>query len=186
MNHVKKQLGSTRGFTVRHGRGTILNIDAQVLQATISRQTTTITDPTTGKTAEIIYNNFAFEVENQDQYIKLYAYVMPYELNSYQRIEANKGKFNHPINNEIRYKFAVVGVTENGYAYFQKQKFKKGDLGQISLKEVSETALDASVEQLNRNRRGTVMRITEELDWLAREGADYKEQKMRRTMTEFR
>lgn len=186
MNHVKKQLGSTRGFTVRHGRGTVLNIDAQVMQATINRVTTTITDPTTGKTAKIIYNDFTFEVENPDQYIKLYAYVMPYELNSYQRIEAKNGKFNHPLNNEIRYNVAVVGVTENGYAYFQKQNFKKGDLGTIQLKEVSETALDASVEQLNRNRRGTVMRITEELDWLARERADYKEQKMRRAMAEFR
>lgn len=186
MKHVKRQIGNSVGFTLNHGGGTIVNIDKYVWDATVSRTSTTITDPFTGKTAEIVYNDFSFEVENADKYIKLFAYVFPHELNSYHRLEGKKGKFSFPLNNAILYDVAVVGVKENGYDYFQKQSFRQGELGEINLEHISEDKMEASIEQLNRKRNNTPVRFSDEVKWLTRERADYKEQELRKQMAEFR
>lgn len=186
IQNVKKQLSSSRGFTIKHGGGVVLNIDAQVDLASKARKSTTIVDPTNGETVEIKYNDLTFEVANPGKYIKLYAYVMPYELNSYVRINPKKGKFSYSLNNGMRYNLAVVGVKEDSYDYFQKQNFKEGDLGTVVMQNVSKVKLDASVEQLNRNRGSKPMSISKDLNWLGKEQADYKEQKYRENMAAFR
>lgn len=192
LKHVEAQLGKTRGFTIRSGSSSsspgiaVKNIDAMVAEATRNGQSTTITDPETGKKAEIVYNSFDFDVANSENYLKLYAYVMPYELNSYQRIDGTNGHFSHPLNNAMRYNVAIVGVKEDGYGYFEIQNFRVDEITTVTLKHVSEVKLNASVEQLNRIRNGAPMRITEELSWLVKEQADYKEQKMRKDMAAFR
>ncbi|OFZ56395.1 MAG: hypothetical protein A3D92_04510 [Bacteroidetes bacterium RIFCSPHIGHO2_02_FULL_44_7] len=186
MKDVKRQIGNSVGFTLTHGGGTIVNIDKYVWDATVSRTSTTITDPFTGKTAEIVYKDFSFEVENADKYIKLFAYVFPHELNSYHRLDGKKGKFSFPLNNAILYDVAVVGVKENGYDYFQKQSFRQGDLGTVRLEHISEAKMEASIEQLNKKRNSKAIHISDEIQWLTRERADYKEQKMRKEMAEFR
>ena len=48
LKNVCKQLGKTVGFQI-HGGGTIFNIDKYVMDATVSRTSTTIVDPETGK-----------------------------------------------------------------------------------------------------------------------------------------
>ncbi|MFT5858185.1 MAG: mono/diheme cytochrome c family protein [Flavobacteriaceae bacterium] len=186
MASVEKQIGPSVGFTLSHGGGTVVNIDAYVMEATIARKSATITDPFTGKTAEIVYNDFNFEVPNADKYIKLFAYVFPHELNSYQRIEGDQGKFDYPLNNEIIYDIAVVGITEDGYEYYQKQSFKSGELGAITMRRVSEEKLEASIEQLNGKRISKPVRIKEEVKWLMQERKDYQEQKKRKDMNRFR
>ncbi|PWL27156.1 MAG: hypothetical protein DCO96_12530 [Fluviicola sp. XM-24bin1] len=144
-----------------------------VAEATQTRESLTVTKG--GKTAKITYNDFTFEVANADKYIKLYAYVMPYELNSYQRIEGKNGKFSHPLNNDFRYNITVVGEKEKGYGFFKQLNIEGADLGKISLKTVSKTKLDADVKQLNAARGTSRMPIDSELDWLAKERKDYKE-----------
>lgn len=186
MESVKKQIGPSVGFTLTHGKGTIVNIDKYVMDATISRTSATISDPFTGKTAEIVYNDFNFEVVNSDKYIKLFAYVFPDKLNSYQRIDHKNGKFNYPLNDGLIYDFCVVGVTENGYEYFQKQTINSGELGSISLKKISENEMEASIRQMNGKRASKPMNIKEEIKWLIKEKEDYVEQKRREEMKVFR
>ncbi|MCR9173487.1 MAG: hypothetical protein NXI10_13380 [bacterium] len=194
LKSMYKQLGYTRGFTITQSslpkveryvaRSAIKNIDRLVADATRNRESLTVTR--NGKTGKIVYNEFTFEVENAKEYIKLFAYVLPYELNSYQRIEGKNGKFSHPLNDAFRYNIAVVGVKENGYGLFKKLNIKKGNLGKVKLQHVSKKKLDADVKQLNSERNAGPMRIDSELEWLAQERKDYKEQKMRKEMTAFR
>ncbi len=195
LDNVYAQLGRTRGFTITSAsagisssaaRSAVKNIDRLVAMATTDRTSTTITDPETGKTAQLTYNDFTFEVNNADQYIKLFAYVMPYELNSYQRISGKNGKFDHPLNGDIRYNVAVVGVKKDGFGFFKKLNINAGSLGKIDLKTVSETKLNADVEQMNRTRNSSAMPISEELVWLRQEQKDYNEQKVRIDMEAFR
>ena len=186
MESVKKQIGPSIGFTLTHGAGTIVNIDKYVMDATISRSSTTITDPFTSKTAEIVYNDFSFEVPNPNKYIKLFAYVFPDKLNSYQRIDQKNGKFNYPLNDGLIYDFCVVGVTENGYEYFQKQTIKSGKFGSITLKKISENEMEASIRQMNGKRTSKPISIKEEIKWLIKEQKDYVEQKRRAEMKKFR
>jgi hypothetical protein len=188
MNNVKKHLGGkSRGFTIKHGKGPVMkNIDAYVREATIARQTTTVIDPTTGNKTKIKYNSFNFEVPNADKYLKLYTYVFPNKIKAFQRITGTNGKFDYNLNDGMIYDIAVVGITKDGYEYFQKMSIKKGSLGMVDMKRVSEAKLDASVKQLNSKRTTRPMKIDSEMDWLVKEQKDYKEQKMRTDIFDFR
>jgi hypothetical protein len=59
-------------------------------------------------------------------------------------------------------------------------------LGMVDMKRVSEAKLDASVKQLNSKRTTRPMKIDSEMDWLVKEQKDYKEQKMRTDIFDFR
>lgn len=186
MKNVKRQIGPTAGFTIKHGGGTVYNIDKYVWDATVNRESMDRIDPFSGKRVKITYNDFSFNIQNPDKYIKLFAYVFPHQINSYQRIEGKNGKFSYPLNDDMIYDIAVVGITEDGYGYFQKMTFKKGELGGLTLKQVSEDKMKASIKQLNRKRINKPMRINAELEWLIKERKDFKEQKLRKKMDVFR
>jgi hypothetical protein len=126
------------------------------------------------------------EVENADKYIKLYTYLFPNKIKSYERIDGKGGKFSYPLNDDIIYDIAVVGITEKGYEYFQKTSIKGGELGTVKLEGLTESDLEASIKQLNGKRISKPMNINDELEWLVKERIDYKEQKMRKNMAAFR
>lgn len=183
-DNVMKQFGGTIG-TVIYGNSPIKNVDRQVMEATIARKTSEIVDPATGKTATITYNDFGFEVENHTTYGRLYAYLFPSEINSYQRITGEQGQFNYALNNDMLYDIAIIGVNENGFFYFQQTKLNSGDLGKIALTKVSEEKLDASINQLNKLRLNKPMPIKDELKWLFKEQADYVEKERRMKQARF-
>ena len=186
LENVGKQLGKTLGFQI-HGGGTIYNIDKYVWDATVARKTTTITDPETGKTAEIVYNPFSFQVKNNENYPKLFAYLFPSQLNSYQRISPINGKFNYPLNNDIDYDLCIVGISDKGYFFQEKKGVKKGNLGELNLTELSEKELDKKITSLN-EARGIIdkMPIGDELAWLYKEQKNYVVQKQRKENEAFR
>ena len=187
MRNVKKQIGKTVGLTIYHSpQGTIKNIDAYVWEATVNRTSMDMIDPISSKRVKVTYNDFSIEFPNADKYIKLYAYLFPHQLNSYQRISRTNGKFDYPLNDDIIYDIGIVGITEDGYEYFQKQTFNGGELGTIEMKKVTEKQLDASIKQLNGKRISKPMRIKDEMDWLFLERKDYLEQKQRKNMRQFR
>lgn len=188
LNHknVRKQLGRTLGMTI-YTNAQISNIDRFVYETTLARKTGEFYDKETGKTARIQYNDFSFEVANANagNYKQIYAYLFPSELNSYQRISGKNGKFDYPLNDAIIYDLAIVGISEKGYSYYQKTKFKEGKLGTVSLKHISEEKLNASIEQLNTNRISKPMRISDELEWLKTEQKNYVEQRNRQNQFIF-
>lgn len=187
MNHknVRKQLGYTLGAVI-YGTRPISNIDRFVYETTLARKTAEFTDPKTGKTARIQYNDFTFSVENSKQYAKLFAYIFPDKLNSYHRIDHKDGKFSFPLNDEIIYDLAIVGISEKGYHYVQRITLKGGDLGTLNLDKISETKLDASVRQLNEKRGVKPFDVKQEIEWLKTEQQDYVEQKRRKDEQKFR
>ncbi|MCH2224819.1 MAG: hypothetical protein MK066_08630 [Crocinitomicaceae bacterium] len=186
LDNVYKQLGRTKGFTLKYGGGSIKNIDAYVKEATVARKTTEITDPFTGKKAKITYNKFSVEVPDANKYIKLYTYLFPHQINSYQRIDATNGKFDYPLNDDIIYDIGIIGITDKGYEYFQKQTFNGGELGTISMESLTEKDLETRIQQLNKKRIKKPMHIGDELNWLFKERKNYIEQKQRQRMYQFR
>lgn len=186
LKNARRQINASVGFTIKHGGGTVYNIDKYVMDATVNRESMDRIDPVSGKRVQLTYNDFSFTVPNAEKYIKLYAYIFPHQLNSFQRISGENGVFSYPLNDDILYDMAVVGITENGYEFFQKQTFKQGELGAIVLKKVSEKEMKVSIEQLNKKRTNKPINISNEVKWLIQEQADYKEQKLRKEMDTFR
>ncbi len=185
LKNVRKQLGPVVGATI-HGQGTIYNIDRYVMDATAERTSTTITDPVSGKTAKIQYNDFEFSIENHEEYSQLYAYLFPRELNSYHRLTGNGGAFDFPLNDAMQYYLVIVGISDKGYSFLQSESVKGGDLGELVLERVTEEKVDASIQKLNSKRGIRSFDVKQELKWLKTEQQNYVEQKRRSDDRKFR
>lgn len=186
LKNVSKQLGKTVGFQI-HGGGTVYNIDKYVMDATISRTSTLITDSETEKTAKITYNPFSFEVKNSDQFKNLYTYLFPTLLNSYQRISSVNGKFDYPLNSDIHYDLCIIGISDKGFFYKEVRNLCYGNIGLLELSDIPEKELDNKIKMLN-EARGILkpIPIGSEISWLKKEQKNYIRQKKRRNDAEFR
>jgi len=197
------QIRKSNGFTIRRGsfgsRTARLNCDAPrrylaaiqkvAVNAEEGSTAPILVAPTSFSKTIIIapeYNEFKVKVPNADKYIKLYAYVFAHSVNSYQRISGNDGTFTCRLNANNLHDIGIVGVTEDGYEYFQKMTVKDGDLGEVKMKIVSERKLEASINQLNNKRIRRPMDISQELNWLKAERKNYKVDKDVQDMKAFR
>lgn len=185
LENVGKQLGKTLGFQV-HGGGTVVNIDAYVMEATIARQSTVIIDPETGKMAQITYEPMSIEVKNPEKYDHLYLYLFSKEINSYQRLDFNDGRLEYNLNGDMNYTAAIIGMNENGYFYHEINELKASDLGIVSLDAISEKEFEKKITSLNKNRTDKPMDLKDELKWLFKEKANYAAQNQRRKNAAFR
>jgi hypothetical protein len=187
LNHrnVRKQLGRVVGFRV-YGASPISNIDAYVMETTQLRKSAELKDPLTGKILKIQYKEFTFEVANGNEYRKVYAYVFPDKLNSYHRLEGKDGKYSFPLNDEIKYDLAIVGISTKGYSYVQRLTVKGGNLGVLVLDDISENKLDQNIRKLNAKRGVKAFDVKEELRWIQKEQKNYVEQKRRTDEMTFR
>jgi TonB family protein len=196
-DNVCKQLGYTKSFYLKRNNKVkrkafskpapnIVNIDRLVREATANRQSTIFQDAKTGKTAKLTYSAFSLEVENAGSYDKLYVYLFPKEINSYQRLDLTNGKLNYKLNGDMNYKAVVVGMNEKGFFLNELGELKPVDLGKLPLNEVSESEFDKRINAMNSGRTTKTMEIQSELNWLFKEKANYKVQKQRRENAAFR
>ncbi|WP_343634823.1 hypothetical protein [Fluviicola sp.] len=187
LRNVYKQLGVTAGFQMHNG-GSIVNIDAYVREATVNRQSTVITDPATGKTAQITYKPISIEVKEAEQYGKLFLYLFSKEINSYQRLDFTDGKLNYNLNGDMNYNAAIIGMNEEGFFYYQINELKaqKTQTEPVALEEITEKEFDKRINHLNDHRVEKAMSLKDELQWLFKEKANYAVQKKRRENAAFR
>jgi hypothetical protein len=184
LNHeqVSRQLGFTQNIKIT--RNTIIvNIDREVYAATRNRKTTKVTF--NGKTSIIKYNDFSLTVTNHKDYERLFVYLLPNKLNSYQRIGHENGKVDYPLNDKISYDVVILGMNETGYYYHEIRQIKEGTFGEISLSSISEDEFEKRISQLNKNRLDSPMKINDELEWLKLEKENYKVQRMREEERRF-
>jgi len=192
LRNVYRQLGTSVGFRIRrsafaHNIDRYVNtIPRDVMNATVTRTTTVITSPRTGKTATITYNDFSVSVDKPGQYGKLFLYLFPHELNSFQRINPVKGLFDYRLNNDIEYDLAVVGMNDDSYYLYTTKGLNKGALGTVPMAKLREEEFNRAIEALNKDRISKPMKIVDELRWLSLEKQDYKVQRLRQEQAAFR
>jgi hypothetical protein len=98
------------------------------------------------------YNEFKIAVAEANNYIDVYMYLFADNVNSYQRLKGENGAFSAQLNDEITYAIGIVALTEKGYAFYEHDFLKGGDLGTVELKEISEKRLASRIEKINGNR----------------------------------
>lgn len=161
-----------------------IEVAKAVKNGTEKRETFKVT--ANGKSRTIAYNSLSFEVNNAENYSKIIAYVFPHQLESYQLLSGKNGKFSTSLNDDILYDICIVGISDEGYSYFQKQTLKGGELGSVNLKKTTETKLDASILQLNAKRTVKPASIATDLSWIKAEKKYFKEVNRRKEMAQFR
>lgn len=113
------------------------NIDKAVLEATINRTTLDVTDPATGKRAIIQYLPVSFEVEQPQQYERLYVYLLPDKLSSFMRLQGSDGKYAENLNELIQYSTLIIGYKEEQPFYYTQAGVKPGEYKGIRLEAIN-------------------------------------------------
>ena len=130
------------------------NLDMYVNDATTARESMTYTDPETKKTATLTYKEVSISIEDQQQFDRIFVYLLPDGLSSFQRIEQYGNVFNEKLNSLFRYDAVVIGF-KGDQTYFYKHtnlqpgqhRFRLSPITEKELKQVLKPGVkDNSVE----------------------------------------
>jgi TonB family protein len=86
------------------------NVDRAVFQATADRKSMRFTDNQSGKSATLTYAPLVIEVNDRASYDELFVYLIPQELNSFQRMNERNGSFEERLNALFTYDLLCLGM----------------------------------------------------------------------------
>ncbi|WP_343748989.1 TonB family protein [Fluviicola sp.] len=205
--HVSKQLGKTVGFSMTsattasggppdsgsvpeetHIKGgpAIVNIDRLTEELLSSRSSVDVYTLDKSKKAQIRYSEFKTDVRSFKDFDRLYFYLFPNRLNSYERLDFVNGSLKYTLNDGMRYSGLAFGLNKDGFFLFEIPSLENGDLGSIKLQQVTEREFESRLKKLNEARGVHAVPVADELSWLFREKANYQVQRQRRENRQFR
>jgi hypothetical protein len=150
------------------------NVDKLVLESTLTRTTLDYTDPSTGKKAVIRYEPVSFQVENAEEYDRLYVYLLPDKLSSFMKLTEQNGVFTEKLNELMSYKMVAIGYKDEQAYFFSQGEIRPGSYPSMTLNQITNDGLDL---QLNRfGRSNQPQGLIEEKDFLRFEIKDQKRQ----------
>jgi hypothetical protein len=147
------------------------NVDRYVVQSTLDRTTLTYTDPENGKTAIIKYQPVSIQVNDWAQYERLYVYLLPDELLSFQKVEGQSGAFTEKLNELMRYDLVCLGYKAGKPHFFKQDNIRPGAYNNIPLRIVDEGELKIRLESLG---HGLQAYVRKESAYLLFEVEDHK------------
>lgn len=140
------------------------NVDKAVLAATTNRARMSYTDDKTGKTATLTYTPLAVEVTDRASFDELFVYLLPKQLNSYQRMKEDGGIFSERLNSIFAYDLFCLGMKGKQQFAFITSINGQGEVT-ASLQPVDENAL----RQMLKSKGRVEDQLLDEaryLDWL--------------------
>lgn len=124
------------------------NVDKAVIQATVARSSMSYTDSKTGKTATLTYTPFTVDVVDRASYEDLKVYLLPKQLNSFQRVQESAGSFTEKLNSIFDYDLVCLGIKDG-----RQQAFARNDVkGLPSVTATLQAVDDNGLRQLLRSR----------------------------------
>lgn len=206
---ISKQLGQTVGFAItnktvasrdqflsRSGRSAgmpakgslpiVVNIDRLTKELLSSRNSVDVFTFDKGKKASIRYLDFTVDIESFKNFDRLYFYLLPKELNSYERLDFVNGRLNYPLNQAIDYSGVAFGMNEDGLYLFEIPTLIAKDLGEVKLQKVNAKQFESRLKELNKDRGVYSEQIASEIGWLFKEKENYRVQRKRRENQQFR
>lgn len=205
--HVSKQLGKTVGFSMTSattasggppdsgsvpegtpikGGPAIVNIDRLTEELLSSRSSVDVYTLDKSKKAQIRYSEFKTDVRSFKDFDRLYFYLFPNRLNSYERLDFVNGSLKYTLNDGMRYSGLAFGLNKDGFFLFEIPSLENGDLGSIKLQQVTEREFESRLKKLNEARGVHAVPVADELSWLFKEKANYQVQRQRRENRQFR
>lgn len=122
------------------------NVDAYVQESTTNRTTLDYTDSSTGKKAVIKYEPYSLTINDYANYDRVYVYLLPDKLNSFQRIQNTGNVYKENLNELFNYSVVVMGFKNNVVYYKQFDSVKPGS-GTISLEETTKDKLKSLLKR---------------------------------------
>jgi hypothetical protein len=145
---IKRSLRAVRGTVTSTGWK---NIDRQVMEATLARESATITDPKTGKSAPLRYGMASISLSDMDNYDDIKAYLIPKGTSAYIKMDKKDGGFQKSLSEHMSYKLMVTAYKEGQtYMYTDSLKWKqnlKVGLDKVEEEEINAVVLFASSDK---------------------------------------
>jgi len=161
------------------------NVDKAVLASTTTRTSMAYTDDQTGKTATLTYTPTTIEVADKESFEALRVYLIPKELNSYQRVVEKDGTFTESLNSLFEYDLVCMGRKNGQQFAASRQRIGGGSNVSISMQTTSDEELQRMVRtpQVTLSLVNDLVEQARHLEWLEREA---KRQQAKVKRDEFR
>ena len=106
------------------------------------------TDPNTGKKAVLTYQSVSFQFQREQQYSRIYVYLLPDRLSSFMRLSDSAGKFTERINKLMTYRLICIAYKEEKAFFYTQSNIQSQDYADISLTGISNIDLDQKLNEL--------------------------------------
>jgi hypothetical protein len=124
------------------------NVDRYVEEATITRQSMAYTDRNTGKKAVLTYQSVSFQFQREQQYSRIYVYLLPDKLSSFMRLSDSMGKFTERINKLMTYRLICIAYKEEQAFFYSQSSIQSKDYADIILTGISNIDLNQKLNEL--------------------------------------
>jgi len=143
------------------------------------------TDANTGKTATLTYTPVTIEVTGKESFNELRVYLIPEELNSYQRVMETNGVFTEKLNALFQYDLVCMGRKDGQLYAASRQGIAASGSITLSMEPTDEESLRRMVRtpQVNTTLVSDLVEQAGHLEWLELEA---KRQQARAKREEFR
>ena len=159
------------------------NVDRYVFESTTNRTTLDYTDPQTGKKAVIKYNPVSIQVNQWNEYERLYVYLLPNQLNSFMRVDGGNGKYSEKLNELMTYDLVCVGYKDEQAYYYSQKDIHARDYSNISLSAIEKDELSRRLNTFS--SQSQVEAIKKENDYFQFEIKDLKRQRQNTVLREL-
>ena len=161
------------------------NVDKAVLAATSSRSSMSYTDDQSGRTATLTYTPVTIEVTDKELFSHLRVYLIPKDLNSYQRMLERNGAFTENLNTLFQYDLVCMGRKDGVLHAASRQSIPAPGTITLSMEPSDEERLRRMVRtpQVSPSLVNDLVEQARHLDWLELEA---KRQQAKAEREEFR
>lgn len=161
------------------------NVDKAVLAATTSRTSMSYTDDKTGKTAKLTYTPVTIEVVDKSSFSDLRVYLIPQQLNSYQRVLESDGVFTERLNALFQYDLVCMGRKDGMLYAASHQSITALGTTTVRMEPTDEEQLRRMVRtpQVSASLVNDLVEQARHLEWLELEA---KRQQVKAKREEFR
>lgn len=150
-----------------------LNVDAYVIESTLTRTTLDYTDPENGKKAVIKYEPLTVTINNHKNYDRVLVYLLPEELNSFMRVANKNEVFEEKLNELMTYKMVCIAYKGEESFYFSQDNVRAGSLT-VSLVKTTNADIKDNVNKISKRSQSKAM--NDELNYFAFEKEEAKRQ----------
>lgn len=123
------------------------NLDKYVMESVENRTTLNFKNPETGRTAVIKYLPVSFQLDQPDQYDRLYVYLLPDKLSSYMRIADSNGIFSEKLNELMQYDLVCLAYKGEQAFFYTRDKIRPEHYTHIRLQATSAAELDKELNK---------------------------------------
>lgn len=131
--------------------------------ATAQGRDLTIQDDRTGRTAKIRYNDLEVHVTDGKSFDRVFAYLLPSDLNSYQRMDGQKTPFHDRLNERFEYDLIVIGYREAEFFFAKSENVQFHNELTLTLENVSENELERHLSMVKNS--STRSDLFEDVAW---------------------